>query len=595
MFWIKRFEKKLDNRWIIFGSIAFLALLIYSNSFTAPFTLDDFSSISNNYAIRSPFNPGAIWKFYSNRFFLYFTISINYFIHDTAELGYHITNLLLHIFNGMLVFLILHYLLGLNSFSSKIPGRYKNILSLLSSLVFICHPLQVNAVTYIIQRTAALAATFYFLAILFFIKYRVFCKIRYFALSLLFTVIAMFTKENTITIPFMLILIEFMFFLKDEKTTWKKRLVFLFLLLVTIPIIPGTNLVLKGYSQSDPGVSFKASTSMDRFHYFYTQQNVIIKYIKLLFVPIGQNFDYSNDFPLSRTIWENGSYISFAVLCVILFFGIINIRKNKLIALGILWFFIGLAVESSFISIKDVYFEHRLYFPVVGYVLFLVGFVFMEKGKGKKSFVFKKPVLYFIVLSSVLIPLYSGFTLYRNYIFSDGIRLWSDVVKKAPGSDRAHSILATNYLDSYESSDNKKPELLDKALEEFTVAIELNYYNNTAHCNMAKVYYLKKEYEKCIDEAKKALNMSDSTYAYHNLGLGYMGMGKTEEAIKAFLSGYRLDNKSTFILKSLGNAYSEIGDDENAIRYYEEFLEHNIYSDSDEIKRRLEDIKQNQK
>lgn len=591
MFWIKRFERRLNNRRIVFGSIALLTLLVYCNSFLAPFTLDDFSSISNNYAIRNPFHPGAIWNFYSNRFILYYTLSINYFIHDTAELGYHITNIAIHIVNGMLVFLILYRILGLTPSSSKIPGRYRNILSLLSALIFVCHPLQVNAVTYIVQRTAALAATFYFLSILFFIKYRLSDKMGHFILTLLFMLMAMFTKENTITIPFMLILLEFMFFLDDGKTTWKKRLFFLFILLLTVPIIPGTNLFLKGHSQSDPGVSFKASTAMDRFHYFYTQQNVIVKYIKLLFFPIGQNFDYSNDFPISKTLWENGSFRSFLLLCTIGLFGLANLRRNKLMALGILWFFMGLAVESSFISIKDVYFEHRLYFPVVGYILFLLGLVFMEKGRDKKTFIFKKPVLCFIFIASLLIPFYSTLTLYRNYVFSDGVRLWSDVAKKAPKSDRAHCILGTNYLDAYESDKTKDEKDLQRAEEELKRAIELNAYNDTAHCNLSKVYYLKKDYEQCIAEAQKTLRMVSSTYAYHNLGLGYKELGKNKDAIEAFLSGYRLDNKSTFILKSLGYTYYEIGDNKNATFYFEEFLKYNIYSDNEEVRKKLEEIK----
>jgi hypothetical protein len=124
-----------------------------------------------------------------------------------------------------------------------------------------------------------------------------------------------------------------------------------------VPIIPGTNLLLSGYSQSDPSVSFKASTSMDRMHYFYTELNVVIQYIKLMFIPDKQNFDYSNDFPMSTTIWENYSYVSFIILALIGLFSLYTMKRNRLVSFGILWFFIGLAVESSFISIKDVYFN----------------------------------------------------------------------------------------------------------------------------------------------------------------------------------------------------------------------------------------------
>lgn len=588
---LKRIEGILERKYIIFCSIALLTLIVYSNSMLVPFTLDDFGSIVNNYDIRNPLNPAAIWKFYSNRFILYYSLSLNYAIHSTYAVGYHITNVIIHFINGVLVYYILIHLLGLRYFASKIPGRYPRILALLSSLLFISHPIQVNAVTYVIQRTASLAATFSFLAVLCFLKFRIYDKSRYFILTLIFTIIAMYTKENTIIIPFLLALLEFMFFLKDGKTSWAKRISFLLILFMTVPIIPATNLYFHGHSQSDPGVSFKASTDMNRFQYFYTQMNVIILYIRLLIFPVGQNFDYSNDFPMSATIWDNYSYVSFALLFIIGLVGIINIRKNKLVSLGIFWFFIGLSVESSFISIKDVYFEHRLYFPLVGFIMVLLGLVFVEYRRDRRLFLFRKPILYFVVASFILIPFYSTMTIYRNYIFSDTIRLWSDTVQKAPKSDRARSMLATGYLDAYEANPALYPDYIDKAENEFKIAIGMNDKNDTAHCNLSKVYYLKGDYEKSIEEANATLKLVDSIYAYHNLGLAYKKLGKYDEALNAFLSGYKLDAKSTFILKALGNTYSEVNDFKNARMYYEEFLKYNTYSDSDEIKKKLEEIK----
>jgi len=206
-------------------------------------------------------------------------------------------------------------------------------------------------------------------------------------------------------------------------------------------------------------------------------------------------------------------------------FALINIRKNKLITLGVLWFYIGLSVESSFISIKDVYFEHRLYFPIVGFILFLCGFIFCETGIKRRPFVFKNPLKVFTVAISLMIAMYSGVTLHRNYIFSDGIRLWTDVTKKAPNSDRAHCVLATNYLDAYDLNDNKPAEYLAAAEKEFLKAIELNYNNDTAHCNLAKVYNLKGEYEKAIKEARICNSISKSKYAYYNMGTAYKSLG----------------------------------------------------------------------
>ena len=583
----QKIEKILSRKIIVFSIIAIVALIIYSNSFNAPFTLDDFGSIANNTEIRNPFNLFAIWKFYSSRFIIYFTFSINYLIHQNNVVGYHIVNVLIHIANGILVYIILHTILGFKHFRGKILQKYQNIICLLAALVFITHPVQVNAVTYVVQRTAALAATFYLLSILFYIKYRLNDKIRNFLFTLLFIVLAMFTKENTITIPFMLALIEFMFFLKDGKTTWKKRILILFIIFLTLPIVPSTNLFLGGYSQSDPNNQFMASTNMDRFQYFYTEMNVIVRYIKNLFIPDHLNFDYSNDFPVSKTIWSNHSYISFAFL---LFMGIValfNWKRNKLIAFGILWFYIGLAVESSFISIKDVYFEHRLYFPVVGFIIFLIGCIFDEVPWKKRLYAMKKPLAYFIVSFSFLIIMYSCATLYRNYLFNDLSRLWSDVVQKAPLSDRAHCVLATSYLNKYEANNVVNAEYLNMSEMEFVKSLKLNYLNDISHCNLSKVYLLKKEYQKCINEAYRVHN---SKYAYYNTGGAYEGLENNDMAIQSYLSGLKIDKQCVFILKALGSLYEKMRDYQNCKYYYNEFLKYNTYPDSKTIKTKLIEV-----
>jgi tetratricopeptide (TPR) repeat protein len=585
-------ESKLRRNIFIYLIIALAGIAAYANSISAPFTLDDFGSISNNYAIQKLFDFPALWEFYANRVVLYFTLSINYFIHDNGVEGYHIVNTAIHIFNGIILFKILELILGLPYFSKSIIAKYRRSVCLVAAVLFICHPLQVNAVTYIIQRTASLAATFYFLSVLYFLKFRIFEKKRHFVLVMLFTVLAMFTKENTVTIPFMLLIIEIMFFIKDGKTTWKKRLFVFFVLFLTLPIIPGTNLLLKGHSISDPDVSFKASTSMDRMQYFYTELNVMVHYIKLMFIPDHQNFDYSNDYPLSITIWDNYSYVSLVLLLLAGLFAVYTYKRNRLVSLGIIWFFVGLAVESTFISIKDVYFEHRLYFPCAGFVMFLMGMLFYKRKRKREDttrYFIKKPFLMFMVLSVVLFLAYTGLTVRRNYIYSDSIRLWTDVVEKAPLSDRAHCVLATSYLNAYnEKLDNK--ESLHMAVDEFKKSLELNSQNSTAHCNLSKVYYFLGNYDLCIDEAKETLKLTKSTYAYHNMALAYKKLNMISDAKDALLKGYQVDNKCTFILRTLADIYYEGKDYSDAKTYYEKYLEYSRNTDNKTARERIMEI-----
>lgn len=591
------YKTELFNRLDIYVSkklfpyilIILAGLAAYCNSFTVPFTLDDFGSIANNNSIHELFHFSEMWNFYANRILLYFTMSLNYVLLGNYLEGYHIVNLLIHIFNGILLYRLLKKLLGLPCFENKPVSKYSRIVGLLAALLFICHPIQVNAVTYTIQRTASLAAMFYLLSVSFFLEYRITGRSRKLIAVFLSIVAAMFTKENTITIPFMLLLFEIMFFSDDVKLVPGKKILIFILLFSTVPIIPVTNLLLKGHSLSDPNITFKASTSMSRLQYLFTQFNVLLHYIRLLFIPVGQNFDYSNDYPISSNLWDNYSYISMTVLLIIFLFALYTYKRNRLVSLGIFWFFLCIAVESSLISIKDVYFEHRLYLPSVGFIMFLIGIITYENKLHLNTI--KQPISMLLYISFLLIPVYTGLTIYRNYIYSDSIRLWSDTVKKASNSDRAHNSLATAYLNAYDKSKNNT-ENLEIAENEFKKALDINKSNSTAHSNLSKVYLLKGMYQDCITEAKLALKLTKSEYAQYSIGSAYVKTGRINDALSAFLKGYEYNNNSSFILEALGDTYYELGDIDNAKKYYGKYIENNGTAQSTKVIERLDEIDQ---
>jgi tetratricopeptide (TPR) repeat protein len=179
----------------------------------------------------------------------------------------------------------------------------------------------------------------------------------------------------------------------------------------------------------------------------------------------------------------------------------------------------------------------------------------------------------------------SSVTVYRNYLFADGIRLWKDVVKKAPNSDRARCILATNLMTEYENTN--KPELLKESEVEFKKAIELYPSNDTAHCNLSRLYYLKGEYKKSVEEAKITNSITTSVYAYSNMGSAYEKLGEDIDAKYAYLDGYKADPKFTPILRKLGDLYYRLEDFDNAKKMYTELLE-NSTSEEAIAKIRLE-------
>ena len=125
--------------------------------------------------------------------------------------------------------------------------RHAGLIALFAGLVFVSHPPQTEAVTYIWQRATSMVAFFYLASLCLYVKSRLLQQTGdrkwhpYYISSLIIAVIAMFTKENAVTLPLMILLYEISFFKTKGKLNWKH----LFPFLLTIFIIPLTILLTK--------------------------------------------------------------------------------------------------------------------------------------------------------------------------------------------------------------------------------------------------------------------------------------------------------------------------------------------------------------
>jgi hypothetical protein len=168
--------------------IAALGFLVYSNTFHSSFHWDDSPQIAQNPVIKSLENFTSNSKGYDfnpRRFIGYLTFALNYYVGGGSVTGYHIVNLSIHLINAFLVyFLVLltfktpYFTIGNGRGGLRFPdSRFtihdsRSFIALFSALLFVLHPLQTEAVTYIVQRVASLSTLFYLLSIVFYIKGR---------------------------------------------------------------------------------------------------------------------------------------------------------------------------------------------------------------------------------------------------------------------------------------------------------------------------------------------------------------------------------------------------------------------------------------
>ena len=371
--------------------IAFFTFLAYSNSFDSAFHFDDYSSIITHPYIKSINN--IPYFFYYNgsplisRPVTMATFAVNFAIGGLDPFSYHIMNFFIHLANAILVYILLIFTLRNRS------AKWMNI-SLLAALMFAVHPIQTQAVVYIVQRAEILSAFFYLLALVLFVKAslnKVEAKVKikssststltFYSLSILSSVLAMGSKEIAGTLPVVILLYDFFFLsggdIKALSRRWPVHLLF-FLTLLPLMYFMGVSLITSFIStdavQLPPtSIIDPETSSISRQEYFLTQFRVIWTYIKLLILPINQNLDYN--YGLSRGLLAPLTTL-FGVIGITALFGlaVFLFKRQKVISFFILWFFLILAPTSSVAVLPDVIFEHRMYLPSLGYfVIFAFG------------------------------------------------------------------------------------------------------------------------------------------------------------------------------------------------------------------------------
>jgi Flp pilus assembly protein TadD len=462
-------------------------------------------------------------------------------------------------------------------------------IALFASLFFVAHPLQTQAVTYIVQRLSSLATLFYLLAVVLYIRGRLGGVGRgkkekagsavMYGFSLLSAVLAMKTKEIAFTLPLMVMLYEFIFF----KASWRKRVVILMPILLTMMIIPlgimGSDRPL-GEILSDVDEEMRMRTDMPRWDYMMTQMRVVTTYIRLIFLPVKQNLDY--DYPVYRSFSEPPVFLSFIFLVLIMGFGVYMLRVSsgtgegkvsqeegergggggtggaycRVVGFGIFWFFIALSVTSSIVPIADVIFEHRVYLPSVGAFLAITTSVYMIKERLKRRGVWIERAV--IWACAVLVVVLSGTTYASNYRANYNLGIYyyeKGYINRAIQEYQRSIKLNPGYAPAYNNLGNAllSQGLVTEAIYHYQAALRLYPNSSLIHFNLGKVYHEKGSLKEAIQEYQAALEIDPrNAEAHNNLGDVYFRLGFIHKAIEEVQSALKLKPEYPEARKNLG-------------------------------------------
>lgn len=351
---------------IAFGVIAVMTFIAYSNTFNASFHFDDNPSIVENPSIKRLTLDNLKTLILGQRPVVSLSLLLNYQLGGLNVVGYHIFNIGCHVITGYMVYLFIVWTLNMPSLVTRFGHRAKRM-GLFGALLFAVHPIQTEAVTYIITRSEILTALFYLATFLLFIRSVKTGKFRYALAASVTSLLSMGSKQWAVTLPAMLMLYDFLF-LSDRKIkpVLLRWLTYVLIALPWIEIYYTTPLAASSGNTSF-GFNVNTTTGITPWTYLLTSCNVIWTYIRLLVLPISQNLDY--DYPVAKTLLEFPTLLSFLGHAAVIAAAFILYKKKGelLLPFCVAWFYITLSPTQSFVPIIDVIFEHRAYFPSIGF------------------------------------------------------------------------------------------------------------------------------------------------------------------------------------------------------------------------------------
>jgi hypothetical protein len=557
----------LKTWWVQFFAMALATLVCYGHTLHVPFYLDDFSSIVENPVVQNWGGWKGLWDYAPLRIVGYVSFAVNHHFGQFQVVGYHVVNIVIHFLAGCAVLALAKGLMSAPAMRPLSSPRTAQWVPFLTGLLFIVHPLQTQAVTYIVQRLASLAALFYLSALACYVWARVSEQIWKQWLLIAGTVLsaglAFFTKQNTFTLPLTVLLAEFIFFQEGKKR--------IFALLAIVAAGLGCLFVVFAALFSYDPLSLKAmealtreTTVISRIQYLATQVKVLWIYIRLFFFPVGLHLDH--DVPLLNGLisLETLPFLLGHVLVLVL--AIRARKRHPVLSFGVLFYYLAQIVESGFIPIRDVLFEHRTYLPNAGLCLVTAWITISVL---PSLFRWLNPAAVALPMVAILGVL----TWQRNQLWTDSVALWRDNAMKAPNNYRVLDTYAKQLLkagrnqeaaqvlaltDRFEESDDIQwPNAINHLimlrrqgkLEEALAAADQYLSKNPNPrirskilANKGNIYIEKGDLGKAEENLREALSdYPENLPAMVNLGIVLFHKGARDEAKQIFIDALKKD------------------------------------------------------
>jgi tetratricopeptide (TPR) repeat protein len=523
--------------WLIGLGALFLAFEAYGPALHSPFVLDDLYLLYTDPT--APSIPLTRWLTFQ-RPLLMFSYWLNFQAGATDPHVYHVTNVVLHFIVSVVVMLIAMRLLAW----AGVAGRMRTALGVFSGGIFLLHPLQTESVAYVASRSEVLSVLFYYAAFAVFIysnRDRM-TWLRAISVVVLFGAAAA-TKEHTLTLPALILLTDFFW----RRGGWRKNGALYALL--GLVCVAGAAVVWRILiSANTAGFRMK---DLSPASYFFTQCRVIWVYIRMFFLPFGQNID--PDVPISTGVFDYGAIYGLIALLALAAAAWVYRKRWPLASFGVFVFLLLIAPTSTVIPIRDVLAERRLYLPFLGLIL-----VVLEPLRRLQFAPAVGACAAALLASTVL-------TYQRSDVWSSPLTLWQDSVAKSPNKVRPRFQLA--FAQHFQLGD------CAAAAGNYEAAARMETPDYLLLVDWANALECAGKEDDAIQVFARAVNLNDGRpEAYVGLSAIYGKQRRLQEALNVLSRAEALDPGIAQIYVNRGGIYELLGNHVGAISEYRRAL-----------------------
>lgn len=474
---------------------------------------------------------------------------LDYHFWNLDPFGYHLMNVLIHIFSAVLVYFLI-YLISKN-----------RLIALATGLLFCVNTVLSWPVNYVASRADLLSALFFLAGIVLYVLYR---ENRLnksgaflYLLSIVCFIVAVLSKEAAVILPFVLLLYLYCF---PEKSHQERRpaprLIWVFFLMAGAYIV----LRITALNFAEGRLLETTTAPIPLYNRLLTTSKVVMIYLRLLLVPVGLHMEWNIE--PARSFLQDEAFLSCVVLLAIGCFSYFLLRTSRLKFFAIAWFFIMLLPYSNIFPLAYFMGEGWLYLPSVGFFALMAIYFFEIAQRSRLWSIIIGAVFIFMISSYVLL------TIRRADVWASPADLYIEVLKYSPDNTKARInlgvLLAQKGLD--EEALKKYKKVIDASGEKA----------DEAHSSMGSIYAEKGMYDVALEEFKKAVETAPGDYiAITNIGIIYKKKGDFQEAEKWYKRAINVNPNYDLAYNNLGNIYLETARHDDAISYYKKAIELN--------------------